>query len=136
MVDERGQESGGCCLSVSLRDYGRMGLFMLGGGMAGGQNRCVPDGWIAAATRKQADVGDPRPRLRLPVVDRRTTGASTRYGIFRPGHPHRSRSVRLVIVGLQRLAPRHRSTSCRIARANLFAAVATAVDAEAQKARP
>lgn len=46
MVDPTGQEVSGCCLSVSLRDYARMGLFALEGG--GG---LVPDGWIAEATR-------------------------------------------------------------------------------------
>jgi len=58
IVDARGQESGGCCLSVSLRDYGRMGMFILNGGVAHGK-RVLPDGWIAAATRKQADTGAP-----------------------------------------------------------------------------
>jgi CubicO group peptidase (beta-lactamase class C family) len=58
MVDERGQEAGGCCLSVSLRDYGRIGLFMLGGAMAGGK-KIVPDDWIKSATTSQADIGTP-----------------------------------------------------------------------------
>lgn len=46
MVDPTGQEVSGCCLSVSLRDYARMGLFALEGGAG-----LVPDGWIAEATR-------------------------------------------------------------------------------------
>jgi CubicO group peptidase (beta-lactamase class C family) len=58
MVDDKGQEPGGCCVSVSLRDYGRMGMFLIGGGMAGGKP-VLPDGWIAAATTKQADIGAP-----------------------------------------------------------------------------
>lgn len=36
---------GGCCLSASLRDYARIGLFVLSGG-----RRVVPEGWFAAAT--------------------------------------------------------------------------------------
>ncbi len=48
--DTAGHERGGCCLSMTLRDYGRFGLFMLEGGKAGGQ-RVVPEGWIDDATR-------------------------------------------------------------------------------------
>ena len=58
MVDERGQEAGGCCISVSLRDYARMGLFVLGGGVVEGKS-VVPDGWFQAAVHKQADIGEP-----------------------------------------------------------------------------
>ena len=58
MVDERGQEAGGCCISMTLHDYGRVGLFMLGGGKAGGKS-VLPEGWIVAATHKQADIGEP-----------------------------------------------------------------------------
>ena len=45
MVNPAGHEVSGCCLSVSLRDYARMGLFALSGGKG-----VVPDGWFAAAT--------------------------------------------------------------------------------------
>ena len=58
MIDDRGQEAGGCCLSMTLKDYGRMGEFMRGGGMAGGK-AVLPKGWIASATTKQADIGEP-----------------------------------------------------------------------------
>jgi hypothetical protein len=37
------QESGGCCPSASLHDDGRIGLFMLNGGVAGGE-KMLPDG--------------------------------------------------------------------------------------------
>ncbi len=57
MVDPRGQEVGGCCLSVSLRDYGRMGMFMIGGAKGPDGKSIVPDGWIAAATRGGAETG-------------------------------------------------------------------------------
>lgn len=46
MVDPTGHEVSGCCLSVSLRDYARMGQFALEGGAG-----LVPAGWIADATR-------------------------------------------------------------------------------------
>src|SRR5438477_316887 len=47
--DAAGHERGGCCMSMTLRDYGRLGLFMLEGGKAGGRP-VVPAGWVADAT--------------------------------------------------------------------------------------
>jgi len=43
-----GLEIGGSGLSATLRDYGRFGLFLLGGGQAGGE-RILPDGWVEEA---------------------------------------------------------------------------------------
>jgi CubicO group peptidase (beta-lactamase class C family) len=57
-IDETGQEVAGCCLSMTLRDYGRVGQFILEGGKAGGK-AVVPAWWVAEATRKQADIGAP-----------------------------------------------------------------------------
>ncbi len=37
MVDKAGLERGGCCMGVTLRDYGRIGLFMLSGGEIDGK---------------------------------------------------------------------------------------------------
>ena len=54
MVDSAGQNIGGCCLSLQLADYVRMGLFALEGGA--GQ---VPDGWFAEAGKEQAPIGLP-----------------------------------------------------------------------------
>lgn len=45
-----GLEIGGSGISATLRDYGRFGLFLLGGGWIGG-SRILPDGWVAQATR-------------------------------------------------------------------------------------
>lgn len=44
-----GIEIGGSGFSATLRDYGRFGLFVLNGGIAGGE-AILPDGWIAEAT--------------------------------------------------------------------------------------
>lgn len=52
IVDPSQQEIGGCCLSVSLRDYARMGLFVLGGG----KGAVNPD-WFPAATSAKAVIG-------------------------------------------------------------------------------
>jgi CubicO group peptidase (beta-lactamase class C family) len=53
MVDQSGQNIGGCCLSASLRDYARIGLFALGGGKG-----VVPDAWFADATKAWSPVGN------------------------------------------------------------------------------
>jgi CubicO group peptidase (beta-lactamase class C family) len=60
MTDPGGWARGGCCLSMTLRDYGRVGQFVLDGGVAGGR-RVVPAWWTREATRKQIDDGDPTP---------------------------------------------------------------------------
>jgi CubicO group peptidase (beta-lactamase class C family) len=52
MVDPSRQEIGGCCLSVALRDYARMGLFVLGGG----KGAVNPD-WFPAATSAKVTIG-------------------------------------------------------------------------------
>jgi CubicO group peptidase (beta-lactamase class C family) len=47
--DVAGHERGGCCISMTLRDYGRFGQFMLDGGIANGV-AVLPNGWIEDAT--------------------------------------------------------------------------------------
>jgi CubicO group peptidase (beta-lactamase class C family) len=58
--DVAGHERGGCCMSMTLRDYGRLGLFMLGGGVAGGR-QVLPDGWAQEATRSHIAVSPDNP---------------------------------------------------------------------------
>lgn len=58
MLGATGHEISGCCMSAALRDYARFGQFILGGGVAGGQ-KVLPDDWLAQATTKQADIGEP-----------------------------------------------------------------------------
>lgn len=128
MVDARGQESGGCCLSASLHDYGRVGLFMLNGGVAGGK-KMLPDGWIAAATRKEADTGS---------ADRgygyqwwtQDDGSFNALGIFGQAiHIDPMRQLVIVVSSAWPLATDH---ALQMARAALFAAVTQAVDADPQ----
>ncbi|WP_293905521.1 serine hydrolase [Phenylobacterium sp.] len=57
VTDLGGHERGGCCLSMTLRDYARVGQFILDGGKAGGK-QVLPDWWIGQATTKQIDNGD------------------------------------------------------------------------------
>ncbi|HVY89807.1 MAG TPA: serine hydrolase domain-containing protein, partial [Hyphomonadaceae bacterium] len=52
MLDKSGKERGGCCMSMTLRDYGRIGLFMLGGGKIG-DKEILPPGWVDEATSNQ-----------------------------------------------------------------------------------
>ena len=49
MTDQSGAEVSGCCLSVSLRDYARIGQMSLEGGKG-----IVPAGWFADATKSHA----------------------------------------------------------------------------------
>ena len=60
MLDLAGHERGGCCMSMTLRDYGRIGQFMLEGGVARGQ-RVLPEWWTAQATTPQITEGAPPP---------------------------------------------------------------------------
>lgn len=53
MSDPRGGNIGGCCLSLSLADYTRMGVFVLEGG-----GEVVPEGWFAEASDSLVDFGD------------------------------------------------------------------------------
>jgi CubicO group peptidase (beta-lactamase class C family) len=58
LVDRAGHERGGCCMSMTLGDYARVGQFMLDGGVAQGA-RILPDGWIGQATTAQIANGAP-----------------------------------------------------------------------------
>jgi len=48
-LDARGSELSGCCLSMTLEDFGRFGLFFMNGGRAGGQ-QVLPANWVSDAT--------------------------------------------------------------------------------------
>lgn len=58
MIDAVGQEASGCCVMASLRDWGRVGQFILDGGKIGDSD-VLPEGWLEQATTKQADIGEP-----------------------------------------------------------------------------
>lgn len=49
-LKEADVERGGCCLSATLRDYGRLGLLALNDGVAMNGTRLLPTGWMATAT--------------------------------------------------------------------------------------
>ncbi len=58
MLDRGGNEMGGCCLSMTLRDYARFGLFFMHGGVADGK-QILPKDWVkqASTTQVQSDWG-------------------------------------------------------------------------------
>ena len=45
-----GGELGGCCISATLRDYARIGLFAMKGGVLRDGTRVLPEGWMADST--------------------------------------------------------------------------------------
>jgi CubicO group peptidase (beta-lactamase class C family) len=57
MVDQAGHERAGCCISMTLRDYGRLGQFMLNGGRIDGRD-ILPAGWIEEATTNRVRSGN------------------------------------------------------------------------------
>jgi CubicO group peptidase (beta-lactamase class C family) len=58
LLGQDGHEIAGCCIQATTRDFARFGLFMLAGGVVDGES-VLPEGWIAAATQKQADINSP-----------------------------------------------------------------------------
>jgi len=73
MVDASGkQERGGCCISMTLRDYARVGQFILDGGKA--QGRPVVPSWWVAHSRWRAS--------RASSATRRTSTSSSGAKIF------------------------------------------------------
>lgn len=50
MLDRSGAEVAGCCLSATLRDYGRFALFFMRGARLPDGRAVVPDGWVEQAT--------------------------------------------------------------------------------------
>lgn len=45
-----GGELGGCCISATLRDYARIGLFALADGVLANGTRVLPEGWMQSST--------------------------------------------------------------------------------------
>ena len=56
VTDPGGLERGGCCISMTLRDYGRVGQFVLDEGIVDGRP-VLPPGWAREATSKQIENG-------------------------------------------------------------------------------
>ena len=50
LTESGGGEFGGCCISATLRDYGRIGLFALSKGRLANGTPVLPDDWMAEST--------------------------------------------------------------------------------------
>jgi len=50
LVEPDGPEYAGCCISATLRDYARIGLFALSGGRLPDGTHVLPGGWMEAST--------------------------------------------------------------------------------------
>jgi CubicO group peptidase (beta-lactamase class C family) len=57
MLDAQGRESGGCCVSATLRDWGRVGLMALERGAVPGGQIASPR-WFERATSQMVDLPD------------------------------------------------------------------------------
>ncbi|MBV9892033.1 MAG: serine hydrolase [Rhizobacter sp.] len=58
LLSRTGTEISGCCVQAATRDYARLGVFILEGARVDGKS-VVADGWLADATTKRADIGQP-----------------------------------------------------------------------------
>jgi CubicO group peptidase (beta-lactamase class C family) len=125
MIDDVGREQGGCCLAMTLRDYGRFGQFILDGARIDGAS-IVSDNWLPEATRAQ-----------VPLLDGagygyqwwiRPDGAFEGRGIYgQTLHIDRARGLVIVINSATEQATG--GTAGR-ARQDFIAAVKTELDAE------
>lgn len=121
MIDQSGQNIGGCCLSASLRDYARIGQFVLGGGKG-----VVPDGWFADATRASAPVGDGRGYGYQWWVN--ADGSFQAQGIF--GQLIHIDPKRRLVIAMSSAWPRATGSDLSAARGEFLARIKAALDAE------
>lgn len=124
-LDQGGREMGGCCVSATLRDWGRIGLMALEDGVLGGE-RIVPDDWFAQAVVKQAETGEPGEGYGFQwwTQDDGVYGA---YGIF--GQTIRVDPERRLVIVLLSAWPEAVGRGHSAARRAFFRQVVEAVDA-------
>jgi CubicO group peptidase (beta-lactamase class C family) len=128
LLSKTGNEISGCCVQAATRDFARFGLFVLGGARIGGQS-IVPDGWLAEATSKRTDIGQPGRGYGYQwwTYD---DGSFSARGIFGQGifiDPKRN----LVIASNADWGGGARDREASAARENFYRAVQKAVDDEA-----
>ena len=127
ILSRTGREISGCCIQAATRDFARYGLFVLDGG--GG---VVPDGWLAEATGKRADIGVPGRGYGYQwwTYD---DGSFTARGIFGQGlfiDPKR----KLVIASHANWGGGAQDRTASAAREDFYRAVQKAIDDEARAA--
>ncbi|MFA7504876.1 MAG: serine hydrolase [Burkholderiaceae bacterium] len=128
ILSRTGHEISGCCIQAATRDFARFGLFILDGARAGGSS-IVPEGWLAEATTRQADIGRPGRGYGYQwwTFD---DGSFAARGIFGQGlfiDPKR----RIVIASNANWAGGARDPVADKARDDFYRAAQAAVDAEA-----
>jgi CubicO group peptidase (beta-lactamase class C family) len=126
LTDQVGHEAGGCCLQVGLRDYARIGVFVMNGAKVNGA-AIVPDGWLEAGTRNQVTTGDPMRGYGYQWWTE-TEGRFNAIGIF--GQSIHIDPARKLVVAINSSWPVATGRAQSIARAALWKAIAEAVDAE------
>lgn len=127
-LDQGGREMGGCCVSATLRDWGRIGLMALEDGWLGGE-RIVPDDWFGQAVVKQAETGDPGEGYGFQWWTE-DDGVYAAYGIF--GQTIRVDPERRLVIVLLSAWPRAVGRTHSAARKDFFREVEAAVDAAPQ----
>ncbi len=131
MLDRSGHEHGGCCISASTRDFARFGQFILDGARINGQP-VVADGWLEAATRKQADIGQPGFGYGYQWWTR-DNGTFNAHGIH--GQQIFVNRARGLVVAINSAEPEAILTKESLAaRVALFDAIRAAIDAEPRRA--
>lgn len=130
ILSRTGQEISGCCIQAAARDFARFGQFILDGARINGQP-VVADGWLAEATTRRADIGQPGRGYGYQwwTYDDGTFAAR---GIFGQGifiDPKR----RLVIASNANWAGGAQDRQASAAREAFYRAVQKAVDDEAGK---
>ena len=131
LVDELGHEQGGCCLQATLRDYARIGTFVLGGALVDGK-AVVPDKWLEVATRNQVVTGDPNRGYGYQWWTE-TEGRVNAIGIY--GQNIHIDPARKLVVAIHSAWPVATGRDRSIARAALWRAINDALDAEAADRR-
>jgi len=128
-LDQGGREMGGCCVSDTLRDWGRIGLLALEDCQPGGE-RIVPADWFAQAVVKQAETGEPNEGYGF-LWWTQDDGVFGAYGIF--GQAVRVDPERRLVIVLLSSWPRAIGRTHRAAREAFFQQVTAAVDAAPQR---
>jgi CubicO group peptidase (beta-lactamase class C family) len=127
ILSKTGQEISGCCIQAATRDFARFGLFIVNGARVGGQG-IVPDGWLAEATTRRADISQPGRGYGYQWWTY-ADGSFAARGIFGQGifiDPKR----RIVIASNANWAGGARDAAADSAREDLYRAVQKAVDDE------
>ena len=126
LTDLVGHEAGGCCLQVGLRDYARLGVWIMNGARVNGAS-IVPDGWLEAGTVNQVTTGDPMRGYGYQWWTE-TDGPFNAIGIH--GQSIHIDPKRKLVVAINSAWPQATKRERSVARAALWKAIADAIDAD------